>query len=177
MNIYVASSWRNDYQPEVVERLRNEGHEVYDFKNPSPTNTGFHWQEVDRDWQQWTTAQLRDSLYNSPIAQTGFDSDWNAMLRADACVMVMPCGRSAHLEAGYFVGAKKPTFILLGGTKCEPELMYKMATSVCLNLDEVVVGLKREETARSFHSPVGDNRENIKTRVLEELSRMDEGEY
>ncbi len=38
--IYVASSWRNDFQTEVVKRLRAEGHEVYDSKNP-PKGTGF----------------------------------------------------------------------------------------------------------------------------------------
>ena len=32
--IYVASSWRNKYFPEVVECLRAEGHEVFDFRNP-----------------------------------------------------------------------------------------------------------------------------------------------
>jgi hypothetical protein len=30
--IYVASSWRNEYYPEVVEKLREAGHEVYDFR-------------------------------------------------------------------------------------------------------------------------------------------------
>jgi nucleoside 2-deoxyribosyltransferase len=141
MNIYVASSWRNDYQPEVVKRLKAEGHEVYDFKNPSETRHGFHWSEVDHNWQEWTPEQLRASLQTSPIAQEGFDSDWNAMKAADACVMVMPCGRSAHLEAGYFIGANKPCIILL--TKSEPELMYKMATAICLDMDEVVAELKK----------------------------------
>ncbi len=32
MRIYVASSWRNIYQREVVRLLRAAGHEVYDFK-------------------------------------------------------------------------------------------------------------------------------------------------
>lgn len=32
--IYVASSWRNPFQQEVVNILRDLGHEVYDFKNP-----------------------------------------------------------------------------------------------------------------------------------------------
>lgn len=32
--IYVASSWRNVFQQDVVDILRNLGHEVYDFKNP-----------------------------------------------------------------------------------------------------------------------------------------------
>ena len=31
--IYVASSWRNQYFPDVVKILREYGHEVYDFRN------------------------------------------------------------------------------------------------------------------------------------------------
>jgi hypothetical protein len=34
MKIYVASSWRCKYQPEVVRKLRALGHEVYDFRGP-----------------------------------------------------------------------------------------------------------------------------------------------
>ena len=29
--IYVASSWRNVYYPEVVTKLREAGHEVYEY--------------------------------------------------------------------------------------------------------------------------------------------------
>lgn len=36
--IYVASSWRNSIQAEIVAALRAEGHEVYDFRNPGPNN-------------------------------------------------------------------------------------------------------------------------------------------
>lgn len=32
--IYVASSWRNKYFPEVVDALRAAGHQVYDFCKP-----------------------------------------------------------------------------------------------------------------------------------------------
>ena len=39
--IYVASSWRNKYQPEVVAALRKAGHEVYDFRNPKDNPGGF----------------------------------------------------------------------------------------------------------------------------------------
>lgn len=132
MRVYVASSWRNQQQPEVVKRLRVEGHEVYDFKNPAPGNNGFHWSEIDPDWQQWTPEQLREA-HKHPIACAGFKEDMNALVAADACVLVMPCGRSAHLEAGYAIGAGKPTCILLADD--EPELMYKMAYT-CLTLEE-----------------------------------------
>ena len=51
--IYVASSWRNPYQPEVVAALRKAGHEVYDFRNPKDNPGGFHWADVDENWQDW----------------------------------------------------------------------------------------------------------------------------
>ena len=41
--IYVASSWRNEYYPEVVEKLREAGHDVYDFRNPPSGDPGFKW--------------------------------------------------------------------------------------------------------------------------------------
>lgn len=135
MKLYVASSWRNEIQPKVVETLRSVGHEVYDFKNPKDGNTGFRWLDIDSDWQKWTPEKFREFL-DHPIAQLGFMSDYDAMLRSDAGVLVMPCGRSAHLEAGYFVGANKPLYILLSSG--EPELMYNMATDICVSLDELV---------------------------------------
>jgi nucleoside 2-deoxyribosyltransferase len=122
--IYVASSWRNDYQPDVVNVLVGEGFEVYDFKNPAPGDNGFHWSAIDPKWKEWDAQKFVESLQH-PIAQDGFGKDMAALMDCDLCVLVMPCGRSAHLEAGYAVGAGKPTIILLQDG--EPELMYLMA--------------------------------------------------
>ena len=47
--IYVASSWRNQYYPEVVSALRSAGHEVYDFRNPPHGGSGFRWTDIDPD--------------------------------------------------------------------------------------------------------------------------------
>ena len=148
MKIYVASSWRNERQPEIVAKLREVGHDVYDFKNPRDGDKGFHWSEIDPDWQNWTPERFRNAL-NHPIAISGYASDWNAMHEAEACVMVMPCGRSAHIEAGYFVGAFKPLYILLSDG--EPELMYNMATLVCLDLDDAI----RDMEARRYPYSAG----------------------
>ena len=40
--IYVASSWRNTFYPEVVARLREAGHDVYDFRMMSMTSAILH---------------------------------------------------------------------------------------------------------------------------------------
>jgi hypothetical protein len=139
MKIYVASSWRNADQPWVVHKLRAHGHEVYDFRHHERFNKGFHWSHIDPDWKNWSMGQFRSQLGHE-LAVLGFNSDFDAMKWADTCVLVQPCGRSAHLEAGYFVGAGKTLIILLSDG--EPELMYSMATHICASLDEVLAILE-----------------------------------
>lgn len=134
--IYVASSWRCPDQPAVVQALRDAGHEVYDFRNP-PEATGFAWSEIDPEWLDWTVDSYRDKL-GHPRAVQGFASDFDAMQWADTFVLVLPCGRSAHLELGWAVGQGKRTAILLSQDKFEPELMYRMVDKLAVSLSEVV---------------------------------------
>lgn len=132
--VYVASSWRNEVQPLVVQDIRLAGHEAYDFKGPEG---GFSWREVDANWQSWNVEEFERGL-DHPAARQGFKRDWDAMEWATVGVLVLPCGRSAHLEAGYFVGAGKPLIIAIDDSQ-EPELMYKMATRICRTVDVVKV--------------------------------------
>ena len=138
--IYVASSWRNALQPDVVTRLRAIGHEVYDFRDPAPGVRGFAWHEIDPKWQKWSADEYRNAL-NHPLAVAGYAHDMGAMQWADTCVLVLPCGRSAHLELGWMAGAGKRTIVLTRDGE-EPELMAKMATKICTSLDEVVAFLR-----------------------------------
>ena len=133
-SVYVASSWRNTKQPTIVGFLRKQGFDVYDFRHPAEGDNGFHWSEIDPHWEGWSPRQFRDAL-SHPMAQKGFTTDMKALDDCDAVVLVMPCGRSSHLELGYAVGSGKPTFIYLSDG--EPELMYGMATKLCTNLDEL----------------------------------------
>jgi hypothetical protein len=123
--IYVASSWRNEArQQATVAVLRDWGADVYDFRRPSRGALGFSWSEIDPGWKDWTGAELVKALEH-PIARDGFRADMNALKAADLVVLVLPCGRSAHLELGHAVGAGKPTAVLLTDDN-EPELMYSM---------------------------------------------------
>lgn len=133
--IYVASSWRNPYQPMVVDYLRKLGHEVYDFRNPGDGKKGFAWSEIDPEWQDWTPEQYVEIL-SHPIADRGFNSDFDAMKWADTCVMVLPCGRSANTEAGWMKGAGKEVHVLMPIAQ-EPELMYKIYDSVMTDFTQL----------------------------------------
>lgn len=136
--IYVASSWRNSRQPEVVRALRSAGHHVYDFRNPSEGDNGFAWSDIDPNWQMWDCPTYIRKL-DHPVAVAGYEKDWSAMCWADTAVLVMPCGRSAHLEAGYFVGSGKRLIILI--EQAEPELMYRMASKIVTTIPEVIEAL------------------------------------
>lgn len=122
MKIYVASSWRNMLQPAIVSMLRSCGHEVYDFRNPKPGDNGFSWREIHPDWENWTPQQYRDALEH-PIAKAGFKNDIDALNDCDACVLVLPSGRSASWEFGYALGQGKSGAVVMFDA-CEPELMY-----------------------------------------------------
>jgi len=121
IKIYVASSWRNSYQPGMVDYLRKAGFEVYDFKDP---NNSFHWRDIYPGWENWTLSQYIKALKH-PLAIKGFENDFNNMEWADICVLVLPCGRSAHSEAGWMKGRGKKVFVYIPD-KIEPELMYMM---------------------------------------------------
>jgi nucleoside 2-deoxyribosyltransferase len=136
IKIYVASSWRNERQAEVVAALRAAGHDVYDFKNPAPGNHGFGWKQVLIDPPPWTARQTIEVL-NHPVAEKGFEFDRNAMRWADAIVMLQPCGRSAALELGWGAGAGKPTAVLMADYQ-EPELMLKFADFLTDDLSSIV---------------------------------------
>lgn len=151
MNIYVASSWRNDFQPSVVKALRKDGHTVYDFKD----SEGFNWSEVDPKWEEWSSDIPRylDGLISEPAIR-GFERDMKALENCDACVYVMPCGVSASLELGWAVGRGKRTYVYIPALK-EPDLMVKIAGLVTEDFAEIRVDLMKHETIRNMNGTEG----------------------
>lgn len=132
--IYLASSWRNGFQPQFVTMLRDWGHEVYDFRNPAPGNCGFSWSAMDPDWEGWTAPRYAELVTTHPVARASFTFDMNALNWCDTCVLLLPCGRSAHLEAGYAAGQGKRVIVALREEKTEPELMYLLCSAIVTDL-------------------------------------------
>lgn len=164
MRIYVASSWRNMIYEEVVQALKDAGQDVYDFRNPCEGYIGFHWSEVDPAWKTWSPQQYKDGLCHER-AEQGYRFDKNAIDWANCGVLVMPCGLSAHLEAGYLAGQGKPVLVympehlpvidttygrtgLIEKLKFEPELMYKLLLDIHFEIDTLVEALRKLDYLR-----------------------------
>ncbi len=134
LSIYVASSWRNDRQPALVQALRGAQFEVYDFRDPA---FGFSWRDIDPAWRTWSAARYLQALESEPVI-VGYERDMAALEDADCVILVLPCGKSAHLEAGWAVGQGKPLIIVLDSREIEPDLMYRMAAKIVTTLEDAV---------------------------------------
>jgi hypothetical protein len=149
MKIYVASSWRCEFQPEVVLKLRALGHKVYDFRGAGTgwgeiegSDGGFRWSEVDPAWKEWQSDVPRYlRMLDHPRSVEGFNRDMNALRAADACILVNPCGQSAHAELGWAAGAGKLTAAYCPAIR-EPDLMLKMASHITSSWDSIELWLR-----------------------------------
>ena len=55
-------------------------------------------------------------------------------------MLVLPCGRSAHTEAGWFAGKGIKTVVYIP-EKQEPELMYKLFDAVVDSVDGLLAAI------------------------------------
>lgn len=83
-------------------------------------------------------------MVRHPRAVEGFEADFAAMDKADTFVMVLPCGKSAHLELGWAIGVGLRTAIL-AEDPIEPELMYRMVDYISPNLFDLLGWLGVED--------------------------------
>jgi len=165
MRLYVASSWRNQKITEVVAALRAAGHHVYDFREDDGEGSAFNWRDIDLNWKNWTVDQYLDGLEH-PAAEHGFNRDMDALNDAEGLLLVLPCGRSAHLELGIAIGRTKPTCVLLEENQ-EPELMYKAVDELASDVEEAIQYFEQfEERRQKSFRPVAGQRTKARDGIL-----------
>lgn len=123
--IYVIGSLRNPEVPRLAERLRALGHQVHDdWHAPGP--------ETDDFWRAYEKARGRTFVeaLKGRHAETVFEYDKRWLTWADTVVMLMPAGKSGHLEFGWAIGQGKEGHILLEPKEDRWDVMYKFATEV-----------------------------------------------
>ena len=140
--IYLASSWQNKEYEQVLNTLRLEGYETYDFKHPENKElSSFDWEKLDKKYNRWTCSDFKKAL-NHPETIKAFQKDFQAMQEADICVLLLPCGRSAHSEAGWMKGNGKKVFILDLSDNPKPELMFRMYDDYLTETMELIERIK-----------------------------------
>lgn len=138
--IYLIGSLRNDKVPNLANDLRTQGYDVFDdWHAPGP--------ETDDFWMKYEKMRGRsyaDAL-NSPHAWNVFRFDKLHLDKADTVVLVMPAGKSGHLEFGYSIGMGKCGIVFFDGEPERWDVMYRFATGLCFTRGQLNSVLERTE--------------------------------
>jgi len=136
--IYLIGSLRNPEIPKIANKIREHGFEVFD-----------DWWSASEDaddwWQHHEAGKghsYKEAIYGHH-ADCVFSFDYKHLNRADIGVLVLPAGKSGHLELGYMIGRGKPGFILFDEEPGRFDVMYRFATDVCFSIEELVKGLNK----------------------------------
>ena len=131
--IYLIGSLRNPEIPAIGNRIREEGFEVFDeWHSAGPeADDYFKAYHIERNITY-------DQALKGYAAQHVFNFDKRHLDRADMAILVMPAGRSGHLELGYMAGKGKPTFVLLEEGNDRWDLMLQFANGVFFNVKELI---------------------------------------
>ena len=135
--IYLIGSLRNPKVPELAATLRAHGHEVFDdWYAAGP--------EADDYWMRYEQARghnLAQALAGN-AGQHVYQYDKKHLDRAGVGVLLLPAGKSGHLELGYLIGQGKPGYILLDGEPERFDVMYNFASGVFTRLDDLLSVLR-----------------------------------
>jgi len=136
-SIYVIGSLRNPRIPQIGNLLREKGHDVFDdWYGAGP--------EADDYWQKYEKGRghsLKEAL-DGRAARNVFRMDRDNLTRCDCSLLVLPAGKSGHLELGFTVGLGKRGYILLDPLVDRWDTMYAFANEVFENEEQLVNGIK-----------------------------------
>lgn len=136
--IYVIGALKNPEVPDVAKRLREAGFEVFDDWHAAGP-------EADDYWQKYEIArghEYKEALRGYP-ARHVYEYDKHHLDRASAGVLVLPAGKSGHLELGYLIGQGKPAYILLSGEPERWDVMYQFAEGVYYDVEDMLDAIRQ----------------------------------
>jgi hypothetical protein len=137
---YLIGSLRNPQVPQIAASLRTQADlEVFDDWYAAGPEADDYWQKYEQSKSISYPCALR-----SYAAQHVYQFDLYHLQRADMGILILPAGKSGHLEFGYLIGRGKRGYILFDREPERWDVMYNFATSVHFNLDSLVEAIKRD---------------------------------
>lgn len=140
MNIYIASSWKNETGVQILaDFLRDEGFKVDAFVDKSNGRYVFHFSEIGDITELNAINFLEDERSQKAFYEDKKWLDW-----CDCCIVLLPAGKSTHLEAGYAKGQNKKLIIYRpeGFPMGEFDVMYGFADLLTDDYIQIVNFLK-----------------------------------
>ena len=145
MTVYIIGSLRQPRVTEVAAELREHGYDCFDDWHAAGPEADDYW----RDYEKARGHSYKQAL-EGWAARHVFAFDKHHLDRCSAAVLVLPAGKSGHLELGYMLGRGKLGYILL--EQQDPErfdVMYQFADGVAGDIDELLEMMYADGVERS----------------------------
>ena len=143
-SLYLIGSLRNTAIPEIGKRLREEaGLDVFDDWWGAGPQADDCW----KDYEEKRGRTYRDAIYGH-AARNVFYFDLLHLQRCHAAMLVMPAGKSAHLELGWLLGKGREGYVIWPNgepAKDRWDVMYQFASGLFFSVEEAITYFK--ETA------------------------------
>lgn len=148
-HIYLIGSLRNPEVPKLAQYLRENGHIVFDDWYAAGPEADDKWMEYEKNRGHSFATALEGYA-----ARHVYEYDKSHLDRCGVGVLLMPAGKSGHLELGYMIGQGKPGYILLPSEPDRFDVMYNFASGVYRKKEQLLFALNgptiRPRTGVSF---------------------------
>lgn len=135
---FIASRWRNkEAVLDLTKKIRKKGKTVYCFiegdgtdyelKDLEGKHTPEEFMAKFESIPDWTT---------DPAVKEIFAVDMNALRESEALILLLPAGKSAHMEAGAAYGMGKKCIVI--GEQKETESLYLIFSEFYQSIDDFV---------------------------------------
>lgn len=138
--IYLVGSLRNDRIPIIANKLRDDGHDVFDDWH----GAGEHADDSWRDYEKTRGRNYQEAI-KGKAATNICEFDRSNILASDTIILILPAGRSGHMEVGFAAGAGKKTHILLDADYDRWDVMYRLVDHVWSHIDPMRAQLFRDD--------------------------------
>lgn len=138
MKLYLIGSLRNPRIPEIGAAIRELGYDVFDDWFAAGPSADDAW----RDYERGRGHTLPQAL-DGHAARHVFEFDRQHLVQSSVVVLVLPAGKSGHMEFGWAVGRCKFGFILMDGDPDRYDVMYAFANGVFATQHELLETLAR----------------------------------
>lgn len=137
MRIYLIGSLRNPEIPKIGDELRNIGIDVFDDWFAGGPIADDSWQEYEKGRGR----SYQSALYG-PAARNVFNFDHTNLMASHGAILVLPAGKSGHLELGFMAGLGRFTGVLFPEEPERWDVMYQFANEVWVSVPEMLEQLK-----------------------------------
>lgn len=139
-DFFIASRYRN--KPLVLDlarKIKDKGHSYYCFIQSDATTSYVDELQCDDPEDVMKEFEAIEDWKNDPVVKRIFKSDMDGLKASKTLILLLPAGKSSHMETGVAYGLGKK--LVLIGNQQETESLYLMFDEHYDSIEEFIATL------------------------------------